>query len=135
MSCDKLRNETMLDFDDIALTGTFRIRSAVDDRKCVDASGPSLSLNDCSTDKVSQYFGWDIKTNAIYLSPDKGDLKPGSMCITMPEEGKQGAVLALVFCNATNTLQQWTAVMGPPQPIKGNEIFYFSTPSKMCLDL
>merc|ERR1719375_1246830 len=62
--------------------GSYRIRSAIDNKKCIDGgNSTSLTLQDCSNASKSQFFGWDVATNAIYMSPEKGDMAAGSMCL------------------------------------------------------
>jgi len=118
--------------------GSFKIRSAVDPKKCIDATGSQLTLNDCSDARTSQLFGWDLATNSIYLTPDKGALKPtGSMCMATTDAVKEGEVIELAACDAKNEFQKWEAVVGPPPKPTKNETFTFSpdADAKSCLDL
>jgi len=122
--------------------GTWRIRSAVAPTKCIDAgdfkSGMKLTLADCNATSNSQYFGWDITTNAIYATPEKASLKPASMCMEMDATKQNGGSVTLKACNTTKVTQQWNAVVGPaPAPLK-NETFTFSPATsngQLCLDL
>jgi hypothetical protein len=121
--------------------GTWRIRSAVAPTKCIDAgdskSGMKVTLEDCNETSTTQYFGWDITTNAIYATPEKASLKPASMCMEIG--GKEhGGRVTLRDCNGTKTTQQWSAVVGPAPMPKKNETFTFSpalSNGKLCLDL
>jgi hypothetical protein len=118
--------------------GSWKIRSAVNSSKCVDAGdmnvSTKLTLNDC--DKTQSLFGWDIATNAIYLSPKKGVLTPGSKCIQISNVS-EGAVVQIAACSATEKKQQFAAVVGPPPVPSKNETFLFhlGNNSKMCLSI
>jgi len=125
--------------------GTWRIRSALAPTKCIDAgeskNGTELTLADCNETSTSQYFGWDITTNAIYAAPEKSSLRKSRDCLVMTmAENKHGGRVFLSECGAAgpSALTEWSAVVGPAPAPKKNETFVFSpalSNGKLCLDL
>jgi hypothetical protein len=124
--------------------GSWKIRSAVNSSKCVDAGtgnvsiGTKLTLNDC--EKTQSLFGWDIATNAIYSSPQKGALTPGSKCIQIANVS-EGADVSIAACKAKEENQQFAAVVGPPPAPppapwwNGTFTFHLGTNTSKCLSI
>jgi len=99
--------------------GSWRIRSALNPKKCIDWQSikgdpkGNLNLNACAANSTSQLFGWDANTSAIFESPEKGThAKVGSMCFRAGSKNEGNVTVR--GCNATDTLQQWSATFRLP---------------------
>jgi hypothetical protein len=99
--------------------GSWRIRSALNPRKCIDWQSikgdlrGNLNVNTCAANSTTQLFGWDANTSAIFESPEKGThAKVGSMCFRAGS--KNGGNVTVRGCNATDALQQWSATFRLP---------------------
>lgn len=107
--------------------GTYRIASAVDKNKCIDAGdmqqGTGMQIWDCNGQK-QQNFGYDSNLQTVYLSASHQD---ASMCLDLPG-GKQfnGNPAEVWGCSGGST-QQW--VIQPGISIRVSQNYH------LCLDL
>merc|ERR1719440_556330 len=83
-----------------------------------------VTLVDC--EKSKSLWGWDIDTNAIYLSPSKAALDAHSNCMQIPTI-ENGAKVKVAKCKDAEQRQQWTASAGPDIRPNKNETFVFKT--------
>lgn len=112
--------------------GTFKIRSVLDETKCVDAGdmkqGTPLVLNTCSLDK-SQFWGYSSTSNTIYLYQSESD---ASMCMDVKDATyKDGTVVQNWACDGLGN-QGWTVAV-PKPPVKPFTIKVQD--QNLCLDL
>lgn len=113
--------------------GTFKLRSLLDETKCLDANdmkqGTPLQLWDCSIDQ-QQFWGWADKTSTIFLQATAGGAN--TICMDVQNAAfKQGTLVQAWGCDGMNN-QEWalTKPVPPPKP------FTFTLPNtKFCLDL
>lgn len=96
--------------------GTFKLRSSLDENKCIDAGdvkqGSLLQISDCNIN-AGQFFGWDAKTSTIYLYSTKNQ---NTMCVDVKDATfKDGTPLQVWKCDGYPN-QEWTISVPPPPP-------------------
>jgi len=90
----------------------------------------AISMRD--KNNTDQLFGWDDSTAAIFKTAKKEEHVNPLSSICFHAGSKAGDWVYLRPCNATDTLQQWSAVQGPP--LATMAIVPKAHPSS-CLDL
>jgi len=117
--------------------GSYRIRSAINANKCIDATdmniGTQLKIWDCN-ELPQQKFGWDENSGAIYLG--SGAKTISSKCIESAADLRNGtsngtAVRVAKCSNVTN--QSWR-VNQAPGPVEPNATFFIKHGS-FCMDV
>lgn len=113
--------------------GSYRIRSSISSKKCIDATdmniGTQLKIWDCN-DLPQQKFGWDADSGAIYLG--SGAKTSSSKCIESTAHTHNGT--AVLIANCSNSTNQSWRVNQAPGPVEPNATFFIKH-GPMCMDV
>jgi hypothetical protein len=112
--------------------GTYKLRSAIDPNKCIDAGdmkqGTGLVLNDCDI-QPQQFWSYSSKTSTIYLEATTGGT---TMCMDIKDAAYKAGTRSQVWTCDGLANQGWTISVPPPPP----RPFQIKVAgSNFCLDL